>query len=152
MDSTVKGRVMRVWIWIAIVMVGCSSKSKECPECPKTEIGIRDINGVRVLRIQNTDGHITYMRIDATWDCDQGETSCRKLAKDSVLRRGTPVCPCEDKDCQPWCHPFPKNPRDLEMRLPHVFDVDPLPPGVEHRPDAPAPPLPADAAVGSGSN
>jgi hypothetical protein len=94
------------------------------------------------------------VRADAMWNCKTGDTGCEKVAKASTDKKiGTPVCPCDDRPrCDPWCHPIPKNPRDLEAMLPHIFDVDPLPPGVEHRPDVPAPPPPADAAAGSGSN
>jgi hypothetical protein len=138
---------MRAWILAAIIVMGCK---KECPttQCPK--VGVREVNGVPVLRIDNADGTVTYMRVEKTWQCEKGDDTksdnkCVVTMKGTPARVGTPpVCPCDDKQCEPYCHPFPKNIKDIERMLPD-FVIDPVPPGTDH-PSMPAPP-PSDAAT-----
>src|SRR5205085_10147802 len=82
LDSTAKGTVMRAWILITIVVLGCGKNPQEgrrvSPITSTQKVTSKQVGDVRLVRIPQADGNVTYLLGDQVFLCNQDSTSCRR--------------------------------------------------------------------------
>lgn len=126
---------MKPWIWIAIVVMACSSGTPSTDTTrQKVEtksfhidmetgpITIKQIGEHRVMRIPGPNGQATFVLATALSLCPNGKPPCRGLVTcDDCI---PPICPCEKEGCSKWCNPR-FWPTDLDDKILKDLGIDP---------------------------
>lgn len=132
---------MRALIGVMVfgLIVGCGKgKPSESGMPPaKKRITSKEIRGVRVMRIESSDGTATFVRADSlalaapSLVCGASNTSCKLQRVPVRCPDCAPiiVCPCEKRECRDVC--VPRWPRDeqqiIDMLGQPPLDLDPTP-------------------------